>query len=67
MPSEQQISGRLKTSQTGGGANFIILAERKYGIVIFTTLRLTPDLCFLVSLNVKNTVQVWTMATFDYN
>ena len=40
VQSEQQISGRLKTSQTGGGANFIILTERKYGIVIFMTLRL---------------------------
>ena len=44
---------------------------KKRWSMIFMTLRLTtastkPDFCFL-SLNVKNTVQVWTMATFDYN
>ena len=49
------------------------LTERKHGTVIFLTLRqctaasTKPDFSFLLSLNVKNTVQVLTMATFNYN
>ena len=53
------------------GCEFYSLTERKHGIVIFLTLRLTaastkPDFCFLLTLIVKNTVH-WAMATFDYN
>ena len=74
VPTRLQISGRTRKSETGGEWEFNnSLTERKHGAVIFLTLRqcttasTKPGFCFLLSLNVKNTVQVWRMATFDYN
>ena len=45
------------------GCEFYSLTERKHGIVIFLTLRLTaastkPDFCFLLTLIVKNAVHL---------
>ena len=74
VPTQLQISGRTRTSETVGEWEFDnSLTEGKHGDVIFQTLRqcttasTKPGFCFLLSLNVKNTVQVWRMATFDYN
>ena len=58
----QQIPGRTKPFQTGGGVNYS-LTQRKHGIVIFLALRLTeastkPDFCFLLTLIVKNAVHL---------
>ena len=65
VPTQLQISGRTRTSETGGEWEFNnSLTERKQGAVIFLTLKqctavsTKPGFCFLLSLNVKNTVQV---------
>ena len=65
VPSEQQIPGRTKTSQTegeGGGILFFFYRNWKHGTVSFLTLRHYSQhktyFCFLLTLNVKNTLHL---------